>query len=316
MAVSKDQRTTPDEANAVNTAPARYFVVQRGAFRMSPGLYRLGHDFGNGLSEYLFFQRDRTAAAYRREKEQVFSAHPERLRSLSDRRAQGLQARAFLWMNARFESEHGFCPIDSDSAAVDSRGGPDESDFREFSLAIQEDFALIQRDAEGKDRIVLVSVCFPSGWRPEKLLGKSFLETHSPVPEFGELSRRSRQLVTAMVERGPYVRFVWSITADSRLDHHPDHAPRDSWTQDSPGYLRVERQVTVPFPQHHGSLFLIRTYLYPFAELEPNEREVLKRAFVGLPHSVREYKGLREGYSEVLQRLTTGAAPGPPENER
>jgi hypothetical protein len=54
----------------------------------------------------------------------------------------------------------------------------------------------------------------------------------------------------------------------------------------------VERQLTVPFPDVSASLFLIRTYLYPFDSLDEPERRVLRSAIDGMSPALRRYKGL------------------------
>jgi hypothetical protein len=116
--------------------------------------------------------------------------------------------------------------------------------------------------------------------------------------------RAAPSLVAAMIERGPYVRFVWTVSPDDRLDHHPDHAARATWAADSaPGYLRVERQVTVPFPDVAASLFLIRTYLYRFDELGPEQRHTLASALEQTSPTLLAYKGLSDGLPHVLARL-------------
>ena len=55
----------------------------------------------------------------------------------------------------------------------------------------------------------------------------------------------------------------------------------------------------MPFPALDASLFLIRTYLYPFASLTPDERQVLARALSALPEDVRRYKGLEGAPTDV-----------------
>lgn len=281
---------------STSTTP-RYFVVERKPFRMTPGLFRLGQDFGNGNADRLAFQRDAQFEHYRAEKERVLSRYPERVQLLWSPKPQALQKSAYAWMRARLFDEH--------SVEVPPlTGAPEEGDFRALALHMQEDFTLLQQTPDGDGIQVLLSVCFPSGWRPETLLGRTFLQTHAPVPDFEEIASKSRQLVRAMVERGPYVRFVWSVTADERLDHHPDHAPRDSWTDASVGYLRIERQVTIPFPEERGSLFLIRTYLYAFGDLTVEERAVLSDALATLPESILAYKGLSEQIPRVLRLLS------------
>ncbi len=291
-------------------SPARYWVVKPEPLKMSPGLFRLGQDFGNGPVDAQHFQRDHLAAEYRAAKESVLAAHPERLQLLADPDAQTLQRRALAWMQSTLEAEHG---ADLPEASGRSWSVPPEPEtlegaslalaFRNLSLTIQEDFTLLSQAEDGTDRLVLASVCFPSGWRPEALIGRSFRFIHDPIPEFEAVSEKSAQLIRAMVERGPYVRFVWTVTADPRLDHHPDHAPRDAWTPDSPGLVRIERQVTIPFPEARGSLFLIRTYLRPFAHLTTSERADLKAALSQMPASILEYKGLSAGLPEILRRL-------------
>lgn len=265
---------------------------------MSAGLFRLGRDFGNGAVDGLCFQRDGKAEEYRRAKERVLINHPDRLCALDDEGARELEQCVLKWMVERLKGEHPITP-EAYPLEVPQRSST-RLDFKGLSLAIQEDFALLEVDENGEDRLVLLSVCFPSGWRPETLLGKGFAEVHAPVPEFDELSKQRSQLVRAMTERGPYVRFVWSLAADDRLDHHPVHAPRDAWKEGGDGFLRVERQVTVPFPRARGSLFLIRTYLYPIKELSSGERRVLHQVVASLPASVRSYKGLSAATDSAL----------------
>lgn len=268
---------------------------------MSAGLFRFGADFGNGEADAQFFQRDRTAPSYRHQKLEIFRRRPQRLSFATDEPAQAFQRAAYSWMGQTLLQEHPELspPIPSE---VGERGDRLPQCFQDLSLAVQEDFTLMMREAAG-DRLVLLSVCFPSGWCPEKLLGASFRQIHATVPDFGAVAAKSAQLIAGIVERGPYVRFVWTITADAVLDHHPEQSPRRSFEGATSGYLRVERQVTVPFPEYRGSLFLIRTYLYPFAELDPVQRAVLREAVRLLPDSIRAYKGLPPDVSGLCALL-------------
>src|SRR4030095_6032948 len=94
---------------------------------------------------------------------------------------------------------------------------------------------------------------------------------------------QARSLVASMIERGPYVRFVWTLKPDDVLDHHPDRGPHRAWSPDGDGFLRVERQITQPFPDVGAALFLIRTYIYPFASLSAAERQGGARAGPTMP---------------------------------
>src|SRR5690606_24990275 len=147
--------------------------------------------------------------------------------------------------------------------------------YGSIARVVQEDFVVVRRRPGGGDEAIAVFVCFPSGWRPESIAGKGFKEIHEPVPDFAERDAAVESMVTTMIERGPYVRFVWTISADDHLDHHPEDGRRSRWSAGGAGWLRVERQVTVPFAQHAAALFLIRTYLYPFASLTAEQRQTL-----------------------------------------
>lgn len=272
--------------------PARYWVINPSVQKLTPGLFRLGTDFGNGSRDALHFQRDLHAGDYRTEKQRVLAAHPERLCRLKDVRSLRLQQVVASWMATTFAREHA-APLWSESR-----------DFHDLTLSIQEDFALLQVDERGVDRLILLSVCFPSGWQPEHLLGRDFEFVHAPIPEFENIAQKRGRLVEAMTTRGPYVRFVWTVTADARLDHHPEHSPRDAWTSASSGYVRVERQVTVPFPGEAGCLFLIRTYNYAFSDLRPAERHNLRTALTGMSPALLAYKGLTPYVPAILARLT------------
>src|SRR5690606_26993933 len=115
------------------------------------------------------------------------------------------------------------------------------SDFDALARELQEDFAILRRappaaselDAGGEaareakgDRAIGVSVCLPSGWRPESTYGASFAAIHAPVPDFADDQRAAASMVDSMIERGPYLRFVWTVAADDELDHHPEHGRR------------------------------------------------------------------------------------------
>ena len=181
-------------------------------------------------------------------------------------------------------------------ARLDGIGAGEPDAFYAAVVAVvQEDFVVIRRDAERTaEAAIAVFVSFPAGWRPERILGASFREIHGPVPGFADDPAQARAIAATMIERGPYVRFVWTITADDHLDHHSDEGRREPWREESRGWLRVERQVTVPFPAEESALFLIRTYLYAFDDLAPRQREILSRALRAMPDPVARYKGIDE----------------------
>lgn len=260
---------------------------------MEAGLRPFGTDFGNAEDDRRFFQVDALRERYRQARREV----PTARRSLVERRP---AARTRLtavadWMRARLTAEHPDLPLREHAASDDP-----ESGLTAIADHVQEDFAILGRDPDsGDEAAIALFVAFPSGWRPERLLGASFRAIHGPVPGFADGAAQARSMVASMLERGPYVRFVWTVSADDHLDHHPDGGRRDAWTADNPGWLRVERQVTVPFAASESSLFLIRTHLYRFDALTRPERETLARALAALPGEIARYKGLATPVREL-----------------
>jgi dimethylamine monooxygenase subunit A len=254
---------------------------------MQPGLFRFGTDFGNGELDRHFFPRDEQHSHYAAEKRRVLAANPGRVQvaAVTEADHAALEAaRQFIVQTAQRE------------------GHPDWSALTlpELGAELAEDLAVLTRE----DRTVLVHVCFPSGWRPDAVVGQSFIGIHRHVPAFRAVADKVGSLVEAMLSRGPYVRFVWTITADAALDHHPDEGHRAPWTDDTPrGFLRVERQTTVPLANGAASLFLIRTYLYEFTELTSAERATLAGALTRMPEEIARYKQLERAIPRALALL-------------
>src|SRR5207247_7582028 len=122
-------------------------------------------------------------------------------------------------------------------AALDASAAP--TGYARLASVLQEDLVVLRRLPDGDSSAIAVHVCAPSGWRPERIHGASFGAIHDPVPAFAKDPRAERAMVDAMVERGPYVRFVWTVTADANLDHHPEEGRREAWRSDGSGFLRV-----------------------------------------------------------------------------
>jgi hypothetical protein len=176
----------------------------------------------------------------------------------------------------------------------------------ELMLEVQEDLAIMYRPAgraSERSRAIYLHVSFPSGWDPARMLGKSFIALHGRVPDeqdFGKGQRASH--AQALFDR-PQVRFVWSLTPDAALDHHPDAARARDWSTTDEAFLRVERQVMVPlaFERAPASLavFAIRTYVYRVAQLETQRRVALRGAFTQLSEAVRRHRGML-GYEQRI----------------
>ncbi|HEY5633090.1 MAG TPA: heme-dependent oxidative N-demethylase subunit alpha family protein [Burkholderiaceae bacterium] len=170
-----------------------------------------------------------------------------------------------------------------------------------LSLSLQEDLALMANTAQGFVAEAL-SVAFASGWDPPRKIGRALFEIHAPVAQGESLRAASGQLARAMVHKGPFVRYVWTIADSGALDRPAAQRVRAA----SPDSLwfRCERQVTVPLPAHDRSLFLIRVFVAPLQEAasDARRRALLVSALASMGHDVLRYKGL-----ESVRDLLLGA---------
>ena len=279
------------------TAPPRYFPVDEAPLRMAPSLARFGTDFGQGPLDQLYFQVDDRYPDFSARK----ATAPDRVRFIAgdDPPARAARREALDWMRRTWTREHPDLPLPVlRSAEADA--------FDDLARHVQEDFALLGAGPEGLGRTLLVDVRFPSGWRPERLVEADFTAIHGPVPGFPDDERAARAMVRAMVERGPYVRFVWTVSPVPDLDQHPDRLDRRAaWATTSELWLRVERQVTVPLPETRSGLFLIRVHMTPLSTYGTPERERLRHALNVMPEDVRRYKGLPEpeDFTAALARV-------------
>lgn len=276
------------------TGRARYFPITASVFRFQAGLHPFGTDFGNDAADRRYFQFDEQCPDYLQAKQEVRrERHATLARTDGERRA---NQRALDWVRETLRREH------------PDRFADPPATLRAVGERVQEDLVVVHRRADGRDAVIAVDVSFPSDWRPERILGTDFRSVHGPVPGFADDEAQARSLVGAMIDRGPHVRFVWTLKADAVLDHHPDRGPYPAWSEDGEGFLRVERQVTVPFRDVGAALFLIRTYLYPFASLTAAERADLAAAVRTMPAAAAAYKGFAEQRAVVVGLLNRSAA--------
>ncbi|HYJ10829.1 MAG TPA: heme-dependent oxidative N-demethylase subunit alpha family protein [Polyangiaceae bacterium] len=268
-----------------------YFPVRAEPLRMQAGLSRFGSDFGNGPADQLFFSQDETRAPWLVEKARLLELYPQQNDGVvaGEPEQRALDA-ARSWMLATLQRE--------------GSGLVAELPLDQLGRHLAEDFVILHCPPGAPDRTLFTHVFFPSGWRPEHILGRSFLEIHGRIPAFAQVARAAATLTETMATRGPYVRFVWTISADAELDHHPDHGARASFSRQTPrAFLRVERQITVPLAPAAASLFLIRTYLYDFDDLSDEQRSLLARALELMPLEILRYKQLEQALPRALELL-------------
>ena len=175
----------------------------------------------------------------------------------------------------------------------------------------QEDLAIIQV-ANANDRIAYLHLCMPNHWSPRDKIGRSFVSAHRPVPGMQKISSRAVPLVDMLSQDGPFERFTWGLSTDTRLNHHPDAPPTMEPMQwhgrnFDPAlpelYLRIERQVTAAIPGSKSFIFTIRTYLRDIRNLDRNECRRLLQAVTTMPDDILTYKGLKGSRELIISRL-------------
>ena len=201
-------------------------------------------------------------------------------------------------------------------------------------LEIQEDLAIVTLPvgfAPERSRVHYLHVCFPSGWDPRRMLDKNFLSVHARVPAVPGFDRVQRVAHASHLFAQPAVRFIWALTPDDELDHHPDTPRAAHWQSTTHAYLRVERQLIVPLsaaglpaskqsvqpePQlaagstthDRTTLFFIRTYIYPVARLSAEQCGMLIQALARMPVELRRYKGMLGHEARIVELLERDGA--------
>jgi hypothetical protein len=152
-----------------------------------------------------------------------------------------------------------------------------EKDLDPLLMALPPDLAVVKLDRTGpkpRDWLCYLHVWLPSGWKPEDAGDKSFREIHEPVPIVKPEHREAGAGVFAsmLTTREPIARyrFVWGLQTHPKLDGHPVRTPRPEFNGKDL-WLRVERQVLLPRPEHDAVIFLIHPYVDPVANLTPEQ---------------------------------------------
>lgn len=293
--------------------PARYFPIRHRRYEVSPGLFPLETDFGNGEADKRVFQIDMQFSRYCANKNACRQERLSKYVCFADYNDVTDQA-VSRWMRARLTTEYPeqftwqneadgmgtlCCALTDERLPFDAglrlRPGTIYANaFDALCCQVPEDVAVVRRDETERNWIAALHLCAPSRWAAEEKVGTDFGQTHAPVPHFEKIARAAGPLLHTVITRAPQVRFAWSVTLDDRLNDHPEppiHAqcPTPSAT---PTFLRVERQTLWGLPEVNAFVFTIRTYLYPIAELTPSEQVDLAAALDSMSLQTRRYKGV------------------------
>lgn len=182
----------------------------------------------------------------------------------------------------------------------------ESSTIDQLVFELQEDLVVMHcpaGQAPERARALYMHVCFPGGWDPSQLIGKSFTALHARVPYEHGFDRVERADHSARLFQAPLARYVWSVTAEPTLDRHPKTPRLHDFHSATELFLRVERQIMVPLTEPGIALFFIRTYVYERDRLSAEQRSRLAEAITSMSEAMRRYKGMFGSEQRILQLL-------------
>jgi dimethylamine monooxygenase subunit A len=167
-----------------------------------------------------------------------------------------------------------------------------------LAMSLQEDLVLMETGPDGVARAVVFHVSFPSSWNPAAKLGQDLLALHGPVADNALLQSAATRLGKALVSKGPFVRWVWTITANPCWRAWPPRAPAAG----PPLHFRLERQTTMPLGDGYG-LFLIRVQVRPLVDVlaQPGRLALLQASLRSMSEEMVRYKSLGPVRDVVLR---------------
>lgn len=187
--------------------------------------------------------------------------------------------------------------------------GRDEIDF--IISQVPEDFAIWKLE-DDKEWLALIHLSSSNHWDAREKIGRSFTESHQPIPRIDPISRAAPKLFEQIQKRGAVERFAWGVATDDRLNHHPE-PPVDisleewrgrSFDEKAPKlYARIERQTL--FPVSKTCLgFTIKTYFQDISTLPTKDIQLIAQSIAGMDDRVLHYKGLYHDKDAILSWLS------------
>ena len=179
-----------------------------------------------------------------------------------------------------------------------------------LSLAFAEDFAVVR---SGDATVPWMAVALPSSWAPELKVGHHFAHIHAPVADADRLRASGQALMRLVVSGDAWERWVWTITAHSRLHAHPERLDPKGWqpTLESSeplatrAWWRTERQTFLAVPGYDQAVFTIRVDLQPLTQVihSPQRARRLHDALASMSPAVLDYRGLTPVRATLLSWL-------------
>lgn len=140
---------------------------------------------------------------------------------------------------------------------------------------LQNDFCLMQQDADGDYLLTGAILCFPAGWRLGEKLGRPMLRIHLPVAKYTEdVARRVHRLMAAIRPDTPLWRMNAHHSRAPLFNPLSETTPKDMAEEAMP-FIRSERQCLLRLPQTGAVVFSIHTYVVRLEDLAPDQAAAL-----------------------------------------
>ena len=186
------------------------------------------------------------------------------------------------------------------------------------ALAIEEDYVMFRGATNASpDRAHVLHVCLPSGWSASDKVGLDFSAIHVTVPHNAPLRAAHHGLIRSLINRGPFVRYVWGLHRDDELCHDPHRHTqppevRGQSPEEAAGstWFRVERQTTCGLPGENVAFFFIRVFQTPLvAAITTAERaRTMAAALRDMTPELAAYKSLVHRREPLIAWLESRAA--------
>jgi hypothetical protein len=169
---------------------------------------------------------------------------------------------------------------------------PDAKTIEDLAKCVQDDLAILSLG-----KVIAICFCAPSGFIPSKVVGKSFFEIHQPIPDSELLLKMSDKLSSMLsdISRGPYRRYIWTITANPSMSQHPSMKDKFHPKSISDLYFRTETQTTVPLGDNIHMLFSVKVEMTPLKDIwmDSVKKNTILESIDTMSDSMLEYKNLR-----------------------
>lgn len=182
----------------------------------------------------------------------------------------------------------------------------------EIISQVPEDFSIWKME-DNREWLALIHLSSPNHWDARKKNGKSFFDSHSPIPHIENISKAAPKMFEQIQKRGPVERFAWGVATDDRLNHHPETPPGlsdEQWKGRSFDnlnpklFIRMERQTLFAITEKCIG-FTIKTTFADVSELPREDLMLIAQSIEGMDEAILKYKGLISDREPILNWITS-----------